>query len=170
MDKLSNNSSVEINFEINFTICPRIVTSINISSAQKTSSIYSMSSTSDLSGSLFLVTTPKIAFQALHETTQAAFVNPFWHIPLDAVYHKDFLFILSQNPYYRFIIFIQFRLIHSAISLSITIPQSVTPRFNQNVLEASKSFAVMGFVRCFLNTHSLTIRFPFSFTQTKSEV
>ena len=46
-------------------------------------------------------------------------------------------------------------------SPSITSPQSCTPSLNQYVRLASKSFTVIGFIRYFSSTHSLTMRwFP----------
>lgn len=52
---------------------------------------------------------------------------------------------------------------------SIEIPQSATPLLPQYSLDASSSLAVKGLARCFLNTHSLTISSPSTFTATKSE-
>ena len=49
-------------------------------------------------------------------------------------------------------------------SPSITSPQSCTPSLNQYVRLASKSFTVIGFIRYFSSTHSLTMRWFSVFT------
>ena len=53
------------------------------------------------------------------------------------------------------------RMKHGKPITTITSPQSCTPSLNQYVRLASKSFTVIGFIRYFSSTHSLTMRwFP----------